>query len=74
MKSILQRLSAERLAWALGRNEIQAAARLVDVDVDNPGAWIADYAWNLHGPDLLRMSSVRELLIDMLGEDTPISF
>ena len=69
MKSILQRLSAERLAWALGRNEIQAAARLVDVDVDNPGAWIADYAWNLHGPDLLRMSSVRELLIDMLGED-----
>ena len=69
MKSILQRLPSEKFARALGMTEIREAARLVGVDTNNLGAWISDYAWNLHGPDLLRMSSVRGLLIDMLGGD-----
>ncbi len=69
MKSILQRVHPEKLARALGMTEIRKAARLVGVDTNNLGAWISDYAWNLHGPDLLRLRSVRELLIDMLGEE-----
>ncbi len=69
MKSVLHNLPADQLAIALGITELQEAARLVDADIDNVKPWIVDYAWNLHGRELLKMSGIRKLLIDTLGDE-----
>lgn len=70
MKALLQQVPPDDLASSLGMTEVSEAARLVGSDISDLKTWIVDYAWNLHGPELLHISSLRRLLIDLLDDDS----